>query len=366
MKKIIRNEVSRLSPYIAGKPIEEVKRELGLDKVVKLASNENPYGPSKKAIEALINTVSDTNIYPDSISYSFKTELSKMLNIKNENIFCGAGSDSLIKDICLTFIKESDESIMGEITFPRYKSNVILSGGEAIEIPMKDNALDIEKMVEAITSKTKIIWFCNPNNPTGTLFTKTEFMKVLDKIPEDVIIVMDEAYMEFKDTLDVVDSLELMKTRKNVIVLRTFSKAYGLASLRFGYGIASEEIVEYLNRVINPFDSNLFAQNAALEALKDSDYLNKVVSLNKIEREYFMREFKKMGLKYLPSHTNFIMVNVNGDDKPIYEYLLKNGFIVRPGFLLGMEGWLRISFGKEEDNKELIDLLEEAINERDN
>ncbi|MGL4849868.1 MAG: histidinol-phosphate transaminase [Clostridium sp.] len=363
MEKYIREEVLGLEAYVAGKPIDEVKRELNLDRVIKMASNENPYGCSPKAKEALKNIIEESFLYPDASSYEFKEALGKELGVERENIFCGAGSDSLIKDICATFLNKGENAVMADITFPRYKTNTLLMGAEAIEVPLKDYKLDIEKMVSSINDKTKIIWFCNPNNPTGTIFTKEEFQKVLDRIPKEVIIIMDEAYVEFVDKdVDFPDSIELLKKYSNMIVLRTFSKAYGLASLRFGYGIGDKKLVGYINRVINPFDSNLFAQKAAIEALKDKEHLEYVVENNKEQREYLIREFKKLNLEYIDSQTNFIMVNVDCDDEKLHKYLLSKGYIIRPGFLLGMKGYLRISIGKEDENKGFMYELEEGLN----
>ncbi|MGL4873944.1 MAG: histidinol-phosphate transaminase [Clostridium sp.] len=362
MGKYIREEVLGLEAYVAGKPIDEVKRELNIDKVVKMASNENPYGCSPKAKEALKNIVEESFLYPDASSYEFKEVLGRILSVEKERIFCGAGSDSLIKDICLTFLNKDDNAIMADITFPRYKTNTLLMGAEAIEVPLKNHKLDIEKMVSLINKNTKIIWFCNPNNPTGTICTKEEFEKVLDRIPKEVIIIMDEAYVEFVDRdVDFPDSIELLKRYSNMIVLRTFSKAYGLASLRFGYGIGDKGLVEYINRVINPFDSNLFAQKAAVEALKDKEHLEYVVQNNKEEREYLIREFKKLNLEYIDSQTNFIMVNVKCDDEKLHKYLLSKGYIIRPGFLLGMRGYLRISIGTDEENKGFMYELERGL-----
>ncbi len=366
MKNLIREEVKSLAPYVAGKPIDEVKREYEIERVVKLASNENPYGCSERVKKIITELVDETNLYPDAASYELKEEIAKTFNVNKEMVFCGAGSDSLIKDICLTILNEGDESIMGEITFPRYESNTLLMGAIPIKIPMKDNKLDIRGMVDAITDRTKVIWFCNPNNPTGTIFTEEEFISLISRIPKNVLVVMDEAYEEFVQSNEFPNTLELMKTHSNIILLKTFSKAYGLASLRIGYGIGEINFVQYLNRVINAFDANLYGQKAATEALKDREFLKYVAENNGIQREYLKREFRKLGLKYLDTHTNFIMVNVDGDDKKIYEYLLAKGFIIRPGFLLGMPGWIRISIGLEVDNKELIELLEEAIEYRDN
>lgn len=361
----VRKEVKGMAKYVAGKPIDEVKRELGIDKVVKLASNENPLGCSKKVKEAILELVEQVNMYPDATSYEFKELLSAKLNVTRDMIFCGAGSDSLINVLCTVVLDKGDESVMPEITFPRYESNTLLMGATPIKVPLKNNYLDLEAMVNAITDKTKIIWFCNPNNPTASMFTAGEFNKIIDNIPKDVLIVMDEAYGEYVTSDEYPKSLELLERYPNIIILRTFSKAYGLASLRFGYGIAKEELVDYLNRVINAFDTNLFAQKAAVAALKDEEFLNKVKAFNEEEREYLTLEFEKMELEYVPSQANFIMVNVKGDDKPIHEYLLKHGYIIRPGFLLDMPGWIRVSLGTKEQNREFCELLCEAIENRD-
>nr|WP_209741074.1 histidinol-phosphate transaminase [Clostridium tertium] len=365
MKYRIRDEVKRLGKYVAGKPIDEVKREFGIDKVVKLASNENPLGASNKVKRLMAELVNEMNMYPDSSSYDFKQTLSSKLGISKDMIFCGAGSDSLINVICEVFLDKDDESIMAEITFPRYESNTILMGAKPIKVPLKNNGLDLEAMIDAITDKTKLLWLCNPNNPTGGIFTKEDLDKVLCKIPEDVIIIMDEAYSEYVDSEDYPNSLELLKSYPNMIVLRTLSKAYGLASLRFGYGIANEEIVDYINRVINAFDVNLFAQKAAVVAIEDEEFINTVKIFNKEQRSYLTKKFNEMGLECIESQANFIMVNVNGDDRPIHEYLLRHGYIIRPGYLLDMPEWIRVSVGTKEQNVEFCELLYNAIKERD-
>ncbi|WP_035292326.1 histidinol-phosphate transaminase [Clostridium sp. KNHs214] len=361
MKYGIREEILSLNMYKAGKPISEVKRELGLDDVIKLASNENPLGCSPKAKEAIVKTLEEPQMYPDASNYELKHAIAEKLSVKPEEVFLGTGSDSLIRIISNTLLNPGDECIMGEVTFPRYEAGAKLMGAKVISIPMKNNALDIEKMVESVNNKTKIIWFCNPNNPTGTIFTKSEFEKVLDKIPEHVIIIMDEAYIEYVTDKDFPDALNYFNKYKNMIVLRTFSKAYGLASLRCGYGIAHEELVGYFNRVIGPFDVNLFAQRAAVAALKDDEFLNKVYEENKAGKEYLYGEFDKLGLPYEKTNANFIMVNTKTDDKEVFNKLLKQGLIIRPGHLLGMPGWMRVTIGTMPQNKKFIEALKNSL-----
>lgn len=357
----IRQEVLGLKMYVAGKPISEVKRELGLEEVIKMASNENPLGCSPKAKAALLETVNEAQLYPDASNYELKKAIGEKLNVEPSKVFCGAGSDLLIRVICQTFINSGDESIMGAITFSRYEDSTLLMGGKPVIIPMKDNGLDIEAMVDAITDKTKIIWFCNPNNPTGTIFTAEELNKVLGRIPDHVIMVMDEAYIEYVTDPNYPDSLELLKNYPNMIVLRTFSKAYGLASLRCGYGIAHEDITKYFNTIIGPFDVNLFAQKAAVAALSDDEFITAVHNNNVEGRDYLYSEFKALGMYYVHTNANFIMVNTNRDDKELFNKLLAKGVIIRPGFLLGMPGWMRVSIGKPEENRKFIEALKASI-----
>ncbi len=355
----IREEINDVAEYVAGKPISDVKRELGLSRVVKMASNENPLGCSEKVKEALKGLVDETYLYPDAANHDLKEVLAKRLSISSDEIFLGGGSSSLIKVICNTLLNKGDESIMGDLTFALYENYTKLMGAKAIKVPMNNLKLDIDKMVSSITDKTKIIWFCNPNNPTGTIFSHNEFIRVLDKIPEDVFIVMDEAYGEYVTDKNYPDSMKFRDKFKNLIILKTFSKAYGLASLRVGYGIATKELVSYFNRVINPFEVNLFAQVAAIAAIEDEEFQVKVKEFNQKQRNIFYKAFDEMGLSYIKSQTNFILVNINGDDKKLANFLLERGFIIRPGYLLGCDGHIRISIGTEKQNIGFIELLKE-------
>ncbi|MFD3155741.1 histidinol-phosphate transaminase [Haloimpatiens sp. FM7330] len=361
MKYNVREEILNLNVYKAGKPISEVKRELGIDEVIKLASNENPLGCSPKAKEAIKRTVEESQLYPDASNYELKEIIANKFNVKHDEVFVSTGSDALIKMICNTFLNAGDESVMPEVTFPRYDAATKLMGAKSIKIPMKDNGLDLEKMVESINSKTKLIWFCNPNNPTGTIFTKNEFENILNRIPENVIMIMDEAYIEYVTDSNFPDSLDYFKEHPNMVILRTFSKAYGLASLRCGYGIAHEELVGYFNRVIGPFDVNLFAQQAAAAAMQDEKFIQKVHEVNKQGKEYLYSEFDKLGLPYIKTNANFIMVDTKTDDKQVFEKLLKQGLIIRPGHLLGMPGWMRVTVGTKDQNVKFIEALKKSL-----
>ncbi|MCX7885575.1 MAG: histidinol-phosphate transaminase [Caloramator sp.] len=357
----IRDAVLKLKLYQAGKPIEEVKRELGLDDIIKLASNENPLGCSPKVQEAIKNLSDKVNLYPDASNYELKKSIAQNLGVKIENVFCSTGSDSLIRTICSLFVDSNDETIMGDVSFQRYEDSTVLMGGKAVKIPMINNALDVKAMVNAINERTRIIWFCTPNNPTGTIITKDELYSILDLIPRDVIIVMDEAYYEYVTDENYPQTIPLLEKYENMIILRTFSKAYGLAGLRCGYGVANEEIARYINTVVGPFDTNLIAQKAAIAALEDKEFLSKVIDENSRGREYLYKEYKRLGLEYIESQANFIMVNTKKDDKEIFNELLKRGIIVRPGYLFGMNGWLRVSIGTMEQNERYIKELENIL-----
>lgn len=361
----IREEVLGLEKYVAGKPISEVKRELGLTEVIKLASNENPLGCSPKVKQALFDTIEEACLYPDASNYELKQAISEHLGIKPSQIFCGAGSDLLIRVICSTFINPGDESIMAEVSFSRYAAGTKLMGGKSVLIPMKNHGLNVDKMVDSITDRTKIIWFCNPNNPTGTIFRKADLKRVIDRIPENVIFIMDEAYIEYVTDEEYPDSLPLLDKYPNMIILRTFSKAYGLASLRCGYGIANEELVSYFNRVIGPFDVNLFAQKAAVAAIQDKEYLELVQETNKMGKKYLYKELKKLGLDFIETNANFIMISTRLDDKLVFNKLLKKGIIVRPGYLLGIPGWMRVTIGTQEQNESFVKAMTEILNEEE-
>ncbi|MBL4936292.1 histidinol-phosphate transaminase [Clostridium sp. YIM B02515] len=360
----LRKEVLGLEMYVAGKPISEVKRELGLTEVIKLASNENPLGCSPKVKQALKETIEEASLYPDASNYELKMAIAKNIGVKTSQVFCGTGSDLLIRVICSTLLNPGDESIMAEVTFSRYDAGTKLMGGKSILVPMKDNGLDIDKMVDSITDKTKIIWLCNPNNPTGTIFRKDDLERIIDRIPENVIVIMDEAYIEYVTDKEYPDSIALLDKYPNMIILRTFSKAYGLAGLRCGYGIANENMVKYFNTVAGPFDVNLFAQKAAVAALQDKEYLRTVQDTNKAGKDYLYEEFKKLGLEYIETNANFIMVSSKIDDKILFNELLRKGIIIRPGYLLGMPGWLRVTIGTNKQNEQFVKALKEILDEQ--
>lgn len=357
----VRDAILGLKAYQAGKPIDEVKRELGLDDIIKMASNENPLGCSPEVKKVIANLAGGVNLYPDASNYELKKALSEHLGVSTNKIFCGAGSDLLIRVICNLFVNPGDETIMPEISFQRYEDSTQLMGGKIVKVPMKNHGIDIEETINAINEKTRVIWLCTPNNPTGPILTKDELFNTLDRIPREVVIIMDEAYHEYVTDDRYPDTIPLLEKYENMIILRTFSKAYGLAGLRLGYGIASEEITQYMNTIIGPFDTNLIAQAAAIAALKDQEFLKRVVEENTRGKLYFYKEFERIGLEYIVTEANFIMVNINKDDKVVFQSLLRKGIIVRPGHLFGMNGWLRVSIGTLEQNMRFISELEKLV-----
>lgn len=356
-----RKALEKISPYLPGKPIDDVKRELGIDRVIKLASNENPLGCSPLAKQAVIETLENPALYPDGNCTELRNELAKNYNLKPEQFIFGAGSNEIVAFIGEAFINPGDESIMAVPTFPWYDTAVRMMDGVVIEVPLKNYAHDLDTMKAKITDKTKVIWLCNPNNPTGTMYTKEEQDRFLKDIPKNIVVVLDEAYCEYVTNKDYPQSIDLLKDYPNIIILKTFSKVYGLASLRIGYGYASEEMIGYLNRLRPPFNVNTLAQVAALASLKDPDFKNKSRESNNKGKEYLYRVFGEMGLEYIPTEGNFIMVNVGLESMDVFNKLLRKGVIVRPGKGFGMPTWQRVTIGTQEENEIFIEALKEVI-----
>jgi histidinol-phosphate aminotransferase len=361
----IREEIKAMKRYVAGKPISEVKRELGLETVVKMASNENPMGASPKVKEMIKKTLEDISLYPDSGSFGLRHELSLRTGRPMEEIIIGGGSDSLIKVISSTFLYPGDEIIMGEHSFSRYEDNAKLMGATVVKSPMPDLKLDLDLMLEAVSEKTKIIYLCNPNNPTGSTFGKTELEAFLKKVPSKVMVILDEAYREYVTREDYFDALNYLDEYKNIIILRTFSKAYGMASLRVGYGFADPELIGYFYRVVDPFDVNLFAQEAAVTALRDEDFLKEVIEENTRGKEFFYKELEELGLPYVVTEANFILFDTKRDDMEIFKKLMEKGYIIRPGGFLGIPGHIRVSISTMENNIGFMKAYKEVLEELD-
>lgn len=358
----INKSIKEITPYKPGKPIEEVKRELRLKEIAKLASNENPLGPSPKALSAIRQALGRINRYPEGSCFYLRKDLSKKLKVAPENLIFGNGSDEIIDIIVKTFSNSGDEILTADTTFLEYKIIAQQNGREVKTVALKDFRYDLDKIKDAISPKTRIIFIANPNNPTGAYLTAQEVDDFLEEVPCDIVIVFDEAYFEFVDKEDFPLSLSYLKEEnKNVIILRTFSKIYGLAGLRIGYGIAQEDFIRYMEGARQPFNVNYLAQEAALASLKDRDFVNRVKKLVKEGKRYLYDELDKLGLAFILSAANFILIDLNKSGLEIFNKLLKKGVIVRDMEQYGLNNFIRVTVGTTRENKKFIEALREVI-----
>jgi len=361
-KSLVRKGILDLKLYIPGKAIEEVKRELGLKEVVKLASNETSIGPSPLAVEAIKKEVENINLYPEGSSRVLREKIAHKLNLDKEMIIIGNGADNIINLIGMAFINEGDEVVTGEITFPAYETITKIMGGKLIVVKLENFRFDLEEIIQRINKKTKIIFLCNPNNPTGTIVEKEEVTYFMKKVPREVIVVFDEAYYDYVEDKDYPDTLSYVLEGKNVIITRTFSKIAGIAGVRVGYGIARPELIGDLRRVVNPFTTNRLAQVAALASLDDEEHYRKVLKTNQEGKKYLYKELKELGLFYVATEANFIFIDLKEDSEIIFEKLLKKGIIIRPGKTWGCPNFVRVTIGTAYENQKFILALKEVIN----
>lgn len=347
--------IRQISPYEPGKPIEEVQRELGLKRVIKLASNENPLGTSKKVLKAVKNAASRLYLYPDGGAYHLRKKMAAHLALNENQLIFGNGSNEIIELLVKGFVSPGDKVLSSECSFLVYPLVTKTLGGRFIASPMRDYRYDLKALVSLVDEKTKLIFIANPNNPTGTYIRRDEMTDFLDQIPPHVIVCLDEAYIDFVDAQDFPDGMFYVKLDKpNVIVLRTFSKSYGLAGLRLGFGAACPELIQYLHKVRQPFNVNSIAQWAGVAALEDAEYLKKTRALVLEGREYFYHKFQKLGLDYVPSQANFVLVNVGHDAEVIFGALLKRGVIVRSMRPYGLNQSIRVTVGLPRENRVFI------------
>lgn len=348
--------IKALQPYVPGKPIEELERELGISNSIKLASNENPLGPSPEALKAIKDSFSDLNRYPDGAGYYLKNALSERLSVSPEELILGNGSNELLDIAARTYLQSGDQAVMASPSFVVYGMAVQSVGGKSIQVPLKDYRHDLEAMADAITPKTKMIFIANPNNPTGTINTKDEFDALMEKITDDMLVVVDEAYYEYVSAPDYADSMKHFRAGRNILILRTFSKIYGLAGLRIGYGIAKKEILADMNRLREPFNTNSLAQKAALAALRDTGHVANSRKTNDEGREYLYRQLSSLGISYAPTEANFIYIQIK-DSATVNTRLMNKGIIVRP---MGPQA-IRVTIGLPEENRRFIEALKEVI-----
>ncbi|MBD1378602.1 histidinol-phosphate transaminase [Metabacillus arenae] len=357
----IKKQLLDLKPYQPGKPIEEVKKEYGLTKVVKLASNENPYGSSIEVQVALAEAIKELAIYPDGYSASLREHTAKHLQVDEEQLIFGNGSDEVVQIICRAFLNEQTNTVMATPTFPQYRHNAVIEKAEIREIALVDGHHDLEKMLQAIDEHTRVIWVCSPNNPTGTYVNENRLLSFLKKVPEHVLIVLDEAYYEYVTASDYPDTIRLLNDYPNLMILRTFSKAYGLAALRIGFGIANKKLIKQIEPAREPFNTNRLAQAAAIAALQDQAFVQECSIKNKEGLQQYYQFCDQAGLTYYPSEGNFILIDFKKDADVLFEGLLKHGYIVRSGKALGFPTSLRITVGSHQENEEIIEILKTIV-----
>jgi histidinol-phosphate aminotransferase len=355
--------IQALVPYAPGKPEEELERELGVKCVAKLASNENALGPSPLAIEALREVAQRVHRYSDPGSYYLRDALGKKHGFHPDHVFLGNGSNELLELIARAYLTPETNAVVAEHAFLIFKIVTRLLNAGLNLVPMRDLTHDLEAMARSVDARTRVVFVANPNNPTGTFVGREEVERFIEMVPPNVVIVLDEAYYEYIRRPDIPRSLDYVRERENVVVLRTFSKAYGLAGLRIGFGIGTKCLVQDMNRVREPFNVNLAAQVAALAALQDEEHVRKSVALAVEGKDYMYGELDRMGVPYVRSETNFILANV-GSGRDVYERLMKLGVIVRPMDGDGLHDYVRVSIGLPPENKAFIDGLERVMASR--
>jgi histidinol-phosphate aminotransferase len=356
--------IASITPYPPGKPIEELEREYGISGSIKLASNENPIGPSPRAVEAILAALSKLNRYPDGSGFYLRKKLAEKYRIPFDGIMLGNGSNELIELVIRAFLTPGDEVIMPAPSFLLYKLVVQWMGGKPIPVPLRaDLGIDLNKMSETVTPKTKVIFLTNPNNPTGTVINKSDFETFLTSVSPNVVIVLDEAYIEFNRNPDTPLGFDYIgRNGPGVIALRTFSKAYGLAGLRIGYGTMDPDIASFLNRVRQPFNTGSLAQAAALAALDDDEFLHKTQQTIWTGLQYLYDEVEKMGLRYIPSEANFFLIEVACEAKNLFEAMLRRGVIIRSMASYGMDRFIRVNAGLPGENERFVRTLSEVLN----
>jgi histidinol-phosphate aminotransferase len=360
-----RSNLEAIKAYVPGKPVEEVERELGVKVEAKLASNENSLGPSPLAIKAIIEEVRQVNLYPDGSCHYLRQALAAKFGISAGQVMVTNGADEAISMIARTYICPGDETVMPAPSFPQYESSTRIMAGKPVMVPLKkDFTYDIEAMLGAVNDNTRIIYLCTPNNPTGTILSKAELEEVLKRLPQNVLVVLDEAYYEYAAGPDYFEAIDYINSGYPVIALRTFSKIYGLAGLRVGYAIASEDIIRDMHSVREPFNVNRLAQIAATAALEDSEHIEKGLAVVEAGKKLFYDELSALGFDCVPTKTNFVFVNFKQPADKLFNELLKKGIIIRPGGIYGYPDYARITIGKEEENQKFLTALRRVISEQ--
>jgi histidinol-phosphate aminotransferase len=350
-----------IKPYVPGKPIEEFEREYGISGSIKLASNENPIGPSPKAVKAIEKALSRLNRYPDGSGHDLIIKLSERLGVSPGNIVLGNGSDEIIGMLTSAFLVPGDEAIIPSPSFLIYEITVRTAGAKPVFVPLKSLAIDLEGIAKKISDKTRLIFLCNPNNPTGTIISGKDFDRFIKRVPRNVIIVADEAYIEFVRDKGCLKSIDYIDSGHQIVTLRTFSKVYGLAGLRIGYGVMSEEIAGILNRIRPPFNASIPAQAGAVAALDDKAFFNKTVRLVHNGLDYMYESLKDRGIKYFPTQANFFLIDTGRNADEVFEKMLRLGVIVRSMTSYGYPEYIRVSVGLRKENIRFIKAVEKVL-----
>ena len=358
MWKYANPQLRELVAYEPGKPVEDLARELGLPpgEIIKLASNENPLGPSPAARQAMIDTIDRAHFYPDGGGYYLREAVAEQLGLSMANVILGNGSNEIIEFLGHAYLQPGDEVVVAKHSFAVYRLMAQLFGAKVIDVPDPDFIADLDGMLAAITLRTKEVFIANPNNPTGTMVFQDDIDRFMERVPEHVMVVFDEAYFEFLD--EPPDVLKYVRAGRNVVVLRTFSKIQGLANLRIGYGLAAAEIIEVLQKARQPFNANGIAQAGALAGLRDQVHMDATRRVTQEGRDFLQSEFLEMNLEFVPSHANFVLVRV-GDGKKVFDGLLRRGLIVRAMGSYGLPEWIRVSVGTMPQNRAFIAALRE-------
>ncbi|MDC0590919.1 histidinol-phosphate transaminase [Gammaproteobacteria bacterium] len=358
LKKIVNKGINDLSPYEPGKPIEDLERELGIKNVVKLASNENPVGPSPRVLQSIENILKNTHRYPDGNATKLKEVIGRKFSVKPNQVTIGNGSNDIIEFIARSFLATDDSAIYSEHAFAVYPLVVKAVGAEGIEVPAKNFSHDLDAMLDSIKSNTKIIFIANPNNPTGSFIGRAEILKFLDKVPEDIIVLLDQAYFDYSSFEDSDVDFDILNNYPNLVMSRSFSKAYGLAGFRIGYSVSSEDIANYLNRVRQPFNANSLALFAAEQAIEDEEFMKKCLQLNLEQKKVLYKGLESLGFHCLPSKGNFISFDCKEDSTGLFNRLLSQGVIVRTLGVYKMPNFLRVSVGMPEENLIFLEKLQ--------
>ena len=356
-----KEQLLTLTPYKPGKSIDSVKREYNLSNIVKLASNENPFGTSQKVVSALQDALSSFHLYPDGYATYLREAVAKFLQVEEEQLIFGNGADNLIQIISRSFLLPGKNTVMANPTFSQYKHNAIIEGAEIKEIELINGGHDLDSMLDAIDEQTAIVWLCSPNNPTGVHIPQDKLIAFLDRVPEQTLVVIDDAYHDYVVADDYYNSIEFVNKYSNLIVLRTFSKIYGIASLRVGYGVANKNLIRVLEPTREPFNVNTLGQMAAVAALQDQEFVKACRQSNREGLEQFQAFCDENQLHYYPSQANFILIDFGTNGDEVFQYMLEKGYIVRSGNALGFPTSIRVTIGTKEQNEGAIEVMKQYL-----